>query len=355
MDLLMGRVKEGHPFHARLLDAGVNLSHLAELVAEPCVPDIIGIDYYLTSDRVLDHRVELYPHEQVGGNGRATYVDIAAVRSDIPEKNTGLLSRLAEVWERYQRPIAITERHAGCSREEQLRWLMEGWHISNTARHAGIDIRAVTCWSLFGAEDWNSMMTRREQHYECGAFDARYEPPQPTILAKAVQSLAEHGQFDHPVLDRPGWWHDHDMTPHEARPLVLDGFSRISSAIEEYSNPRRLRIVASPGKADPALLFERHKAWAVVRFESRKQAVALSPKEQPSRLISIFADGETLALDLPPQANWKDYLDTFLDLIVDYRRGQLRCLAPSRSILCNALVGPVLEQETAQQRITRVA
>ena len=39
-------------------------------VDHPCPPDTIGANYYVTSDRLLDHRVELYPAETHGGNGR---------------------------------------------------------------------------------------------------------------------------------------------------------------------------------------------------------------------------------------------------------------------------------------------
>jgi dTDP-4-dehydrorhamnose reductase len=34
---------------------------------------------------------------------------------------------LRQAWQRYGRPVAITEAHLGCTREEQLRWLLEVW------------------------------------------------------------------------------------------------------------------------------------------------------------------------------------------------------------------------------------
>ena len=54
LDILVGRVDRSHPFHQRLLDHGIEERHLAELADDPCPPDIIGIDHYLTSDRFLD-------------------------------------------------------------------------------------------------------------------------------------------------------------------------------------------------------------------------------------------------------------------------------------------------------------
>ena len=38
------------------------------LLGKPCPPDIGGLNYYLTSDRYLDDRLELYPHDAAGGN-----------------------------------------------------------------------------------------------------------------------------------------------------------------------------------------------------------------------------------------------------------------------------------------------
>ena len=82
LDLLAGRVDREHSFYGRLLASGVDDRHLSALIEEPCPPDIIGIDYYLTSDRMLDETIDRYPGEKVGGNGIDIYVDTAAFRSD---------------------------------------------------------------------------------------------------------------------------------------------------------------------------------------------------------------------------------------------------------------------------------
>jgi hypothetical protein len=56
----------------------------------------------------------------------------------------------------------------------------------------------VTSWALFGAVDWNSLLTRESGFYEPGAFDIRNSPPRLTVIGRAVQSLAQNGKFDHP-------------------------------------------------------------------------------------------------------------------------------------------------------------
>jgi dTDP-4-dehydrorhamnose reductase len=58
---------------------------------------------------------------------------------------TGPAARLREAWERYNIPLAITEVHHGCTREEQVRWLHEVWTAAETVRAEGADVRAVTC------------------------------------------------------------------------------------------------------------------------------------------------------------------------------------------------------------------
>src|SRR5206468_14114 len=85
----------------------------------------------------------------------------------------GPAARLREVWERYHIPVAVTEAHLGCTRDEQLRWLSRVWEAALAVRAEGADIRAVTIWSMFGAVDWNSLLTRKTGFYEPGACDGR--------------------------------------------------------------------------------------------------------------------------------------------------------------------------------------
>ncbi|HUR44436.1 MAG TPA: dTDP-4-dehydrorhamnose reductase, partial [Candidatus Saccharimonadales bacterium] len=89
---------------------------------------------------------------------------------------------------------------------EQLRWLMEVWHAASRLRQEGCDVRAVTAWSLLGAYDWNTLLTRFQGYYEPGAFDLRSPRPRPTALASCIRSLAKTGDYHHPVLHQEGWW-----------------------------------------------------------------------------------------------------------------------------------------------------
>lgn len=301
-DLLCGRVGEGHRFWAELTDAGVAVDTLAALAAEPCPPDIIGIDQYLTSDRFLDERLERYPHEPVGGNGRQAYVDVAAVRVPDLGGEVGLLARLREVKARYGLPIAVTEVHNGCTREEQLRWLMEAWQAATAARQHGIDLRAVTVWSLFGTYDWNSMLRERCGFYESGAFDVRHDPPHPTVIAQAAASLARHGHFDHPLLSRAGWWRDCTAAP--VAVLRVDGAVDVLDQVLACCARRRIDTCGRDGNE---------------RTEARDWGALRVTVETGVCRFSFRATGAVEALDIDIESG-QDMIaatDAVLDMAVD--------------------------------------
>jgi dTDP-4-dehydrorhamnose reductase len=238
LDLLCGRIDKTHSWYRTFIDSGISEDELEFFLSEKCFPDIVGINHYLTSERFLDHRVDHYPHYHHAGNNKHAYADAEAVRIDLPDGVTGPLARLRETWERYQLPLAVTEAHHGCSRDEQLRWLMEVWGAARQLKSEGADIRAVTVWSMLGAVDWNTLLVQQNGFYEPGVFDVRSGSPRPTALAAATASLAARGEFDHPVLDRAGWWRRDERF---YRPVQRSEIARVATA------PRRLAITGATG------------------------------------------------------------------------------------------------------------
>lgn len=218
LDLLHGRVGPGHALWNYLLLAGIAESELRWFQENRCPPDIFGLHYYPTSDRYLDERVERYPARFVGANEKEAYADVEAVRVR-PEPLGGFSERLREVWDRYRIPTAITEAHLGCTREEQLRWLTEAWEDAEEARGEGVDVRAVTAWSLLGAYNWNSLVTRDDNYYEPGVFDVRSGKPRPTALASLVRELASGQKSSHSILNQPGWWRRPERILYPPQPL----------------------------------------------------------------------------------------------------------------------------------------
>ncbi len=122
---------------------------------------------------------DLYPVEMHGGNGRQVYVDAEAVRL-MPKGWQGPYRNVRQVWERYQRPMAVTEARISCTPEAQVRWLWEMWLAASRLRDEGADLRVVTAWSVFGCYDWDSLATEHRGHRESGVSTVeklRRSPP----------------------------------------------------------------------------------------------------------------------------------------------------------------------------------
>ncbi|MFN2637654.1 MAG: family 1 glycosylhydrolase [Gemmatimonadaceae bacterium] len=287
-DLLSGRVDEDHKLWRYLIDNGVSDQELASFGTEPCTPDILGINHYLTGERFLDERLSLYPRNARGGNGIHHYADVEAVRV-LEHGVAGHATLLREAWERYRLPLAITEVHLGCTREQQMRWMNEGWEAAITLRGDGCDIRAVTMWSLLGCHGWDSLLTRDNSAYESGAFDLRSPEPRATALAAQARALSTTGYFDHPALDGDGWWRErsrlsypavravHSASPtlrtiHKRRPILVTGargtlgqaFARICEQRGlEFRAVTRSELDIGDARAIDAVLSQ-IEPWAVV-------------------------------------------------------------------------------------------
>ena len=171
-DLLAGMVNRDHYFYFFLIDHGISEQTLQFFTDHSCKPFVLGFNYYVTSERYLDDRIENYPGSIPGSNGLQRYLDKEAVRFG---KADGLKELLRQAWSRYHEPLTITECHINCSREQQLYWLQQTWETACTLNQEGIPIHAVTAWALIGALDWNSLLTIHGNSYETGAFDCTGE------------------------------------------------------------------------------------------------------------------------------------------------------------------------------------
>jgi dTDP-4-dehydrorhamnose reductase len=248
-DLLCGRLNRSSLIWNHLCDLGVDEAELNWFLENPCPPDVLGINHYVTSERFLDERTERYPVGSHGGNGKHNYADVEAVRV-CAEGTAGPRALIKETWERYGLPLAVTEVHIGCTREEQLRWLKEIWDGAVSLRHEGVDVRAVTAWSLLGAYDWNSLVTRAEGYYEPGVFDLRGPRPRPTAIARMIRDLATGREPDHPLLDTPGWWQRPERLFYPSvscRPNDLGKEQILDFGKTQNKNPKSRRLLAIIG------------------------------------------------------------------------------------------------------------
>jgi dTDP-4-dehydrorhamnose reductase len=243
-DLLCGRVDAQHSMWQYLQEAGIPQADLEWFLDHPCPPDVIGINYYLTSDRFLDERLERYPSGFHGGNGRHQYADVEALRV-CEEGIAGIKQVLWRAWERYHLPLAVTEVHLGSTREEQLRWLKEAWDAAQHLHEEGVDVRAITAWALLGSYDWNTLVTRIANFYEPGVFDLRSPQPRPTALATMIRYLAQGQSYDHPLLDVPGWWRRDERLLYP--PVQCQFYDNVPPHVLNYRSPMTAsRVAACP-------------------------------------------------------------------------------------------------------------
>ena len=278
-DLLTGRVDDRHPLHGFLVQAGMTADDERFFIDAGCRPDVLGLNYYLTSDRWLDHRLDRYPVERHGGNGQLRYADVEAVRAR-PEGIVGHAAHLQSAWARYRLPVALTEVHLGCSRDEQMRWFVEAWRGAQAASAQGADVRAVTAWALFGSYDWDSLVTRAAGRYEPGLFDVRGPAPRATSLATLVSNLASGQPAVHPALDGTPWWRRTQRSGHAPGhrrggtgvPVLIVGatgtlgraFQRICDVrgLSSHLAGRRELDITDPSMIDAVV--RRTRPWAVI-------------------------------------------------------------------------------------------
>jgi dTDP-4-dehydrorhamnose reductase len=293
-DLLCGKVDHAHKLWKYLVETGIHEDELLWFKDNPCPPDIIGVNYYITSERWLDHRAERYPEAYAGKFRDITIADIETARARAAP-TAGIEPLLQEVWDRYGLPIAVTEAHIDANREDQMRWLLEIWEASIRARRKGVDMRAVTVWALLGSYDWNCLVTECRGYYEPGPFDVRSPVPRPTAVAKLMRDLSVDRRWTHPVLQGQGWWRrpgrffckpsedgrieaqqpHPNFAPVDGKPpqpiLITGATGTLGSAFGRLCEARNLSYrlvsrqemdIADPASVERAIV--RHRPWAIV-------------------------------------------------------------------------------------------
>ncbi|WP_066617883.1 dTDP-4-dehydrorhamnose reductase [Rufibacter roseus] len=245
-DLLCGKVNPQHPLWKYLLAGGIPEAELLDLVKVPCPPEVIGVNYYVTSERYLDEHITDYPLHTHGSNGRHRYADVETVRVGHAQP-LGVQNILAQACERYpDSAIAITEAHLCCTREEQMRWLAEVWDSALFLKNQGKNVLAVTAWSLLGAFDWNTLLTEQRGFYEPGVFDVRTGVPEPNAVAKLMKDLSSNAPR-HPVLQIDGWWKRTCRTLFPAPPEVPEKWCVADQAALPKTKIEPLLITGATG------------------------------------------------------------------------------------------------------------
>ena len=236
----------------------------------------------------------------------------------------GPRAMLLEAWERYGLPIAVTEAHLGCTREQQLRWLAEVWDAARDARAAGR--RHPRRDGVGGARHARLELAR---HAARGRLRARAvrrpcaASPRPTALARMARSLATTGDVDASGARRAGLVavrrpravpgarrrlhaarsRRATTSPASGRPILIAGASgtlgtRVRAALRgaraRLSCRCRAASSTSPIAARWSVRSREHDAWAVVNAAGYVRVDDAERDADACRRLNALA-AETLA------------------------------------------------------------
>jgi dTDP-4-dehydrorhamnose reductase len=205
-DLVTGKVDAHHPMWEHVALTRDLEYALEDLADDPEYPDLLGLDHYITSDRFLDDRTDLYPADIERSRTNARFVDVEVARVPGLEVD-GFWRCLKQTWDRYGLPMALTEVHMGGDPEDEVAWWAEAWQQAGWAVAAGMVVEGVTSWAAVGGVDWNTLLRREAGWYRPGCFDVRSGQAVRTELGAAVAATASGRAIDGLV---PGWWRQPD-------------------------------------------------------------------------------------------------------------------------------------------------
>ena len=137
-DLLTGRVDDRHPLAGYLRRYGFTDDDFAWFADNTAFPDVMGINMYphITATEFVAGQL-LHPHP--------------------PREEAGprLEQLIRAFWERYERPVFVTETSMEGTVEERIEWLDESLSLVARLRGEGIEIVGYTWWPLFDLVDWD--------------------------------------------------------------------------------------------------------------------------------------------------------------------------------------------------------
>src|SRR5205085_8825757 len=214
----------------------------------------------------------------------------------------------------------------------------ESWQAAERVRREGVALEAVTLWSLFGAVDWRSLITRDDRDYDVGALDARRDPPRITAVAKIAAARASGRNGRHPVLGAPGWWRrperlydwghdDRAAMPIGGQPILITGATgTLGQALAHVASERglahRLTSRDELDISDPASIqaaIRRVEPWAIINAAGFVRVAEAEQQTTPCMAANAAGAGHLAKAC----KDWDLPLVTFSsDLVFDGLRGR---------------------------------
>ena len=142
-DLLFGRVDDEHPLAAYLRANGFEDDDLAWFAEHTAEADVMGVNYYPHLSTA-----ELVAGQEIAPPGPVT------PRPRETGGIEGLERAVREFWERYRRPVFLTETSMVGPADRRVDWLDRSLERLSRMRDEGIQIVGYTWWPLFHFVDW---------------------------------------------------------------------------------------------------------------------------------------------------------------------------------------------------------
>ncbi len=137
IDLVMGRVDHDHPDRARLEASGIGEAALDRLVADPQVPDVLGVNFYpgMSRARLVTSRGALRRRRLYGSGA-------------------DLVTSLREFHRHTRLPVMVTETSDFASVEKRAAWMDDSIGAVAEARQSGLPVIGYTWFPVFSHVDW---------------------------------------------------------------------------------------------------------------------------------------------------------------------------------------------------------
>ncbi len=164
LDLVMGRVDEGHPLREWLLGLGAAEEDLAWFAENAVTPDVIGYNMYPMFSRKLVARTAA-----------------GAIRVRIKPCWTETLAEVTKMYaDRYAPiPIMVTETASSGSMKRRIAWIQDSVKVIKQSRADGLPVVGYTFWPLFSLVTWayrNGKAEAGDYLFDMGLWDLRPGP-----------------------------------------------------------------------------------------------------------------------------------------------------------------------------------
>jgi beta-glucosidase len=161
LDLVSGRVRSGHALFDWLLANGATRADLAGFEARAVTPDLIGLNLY-----------PLFSSKRLVGTRNGVKIRMRYAGADIVERLAALY------WQRYRRPVLISETASEGSLKRRRAWLDDSVRATARVRAQGVPLVGYTWWPLFALVTWGYREGRkapREYLRQMGLWDLRVD------------------------------------------------------------------------------------------------------------------------------------------------------------------------------------